>query len=267
MSAEAAVNRPKTPSACYADRAQDVAATVLPVLCACACLAELYSDAELSMLQRLDEADAARKDASNKSSDSKAATVDAVGAAGGSGESGGDAKEESGDVPVGGMVVGGVRRASAWTMDFSAVEAARLKVFGTLPRGWDSLTFAAAYPFSTRTGLSHAIVVTNSTFADLPDLPEAVKQRSLDFADVLKSESMGGLNPEHVTHLENASATDLELAVNRTARACSAQSTVLVFITSRAGRVRRGLQRGSYIIMSDTVRGMHGTARLLMGRG
>ena len=103
-------------------------------------------------------------------------------------------------------------------------------------------------------GSVHAIVVTNQTFADLPPLPDKCIERSKDLASLLSDPDMCGLGEEHVVHLVNATCTDFEVAVNRVAHACSEASTVLLYLTTRSGRVRRGLNRGSYIMMSDTVR-------------
>lgn len=110
-------------------------------------------------------------------------------------------------------------------------------------------------------------MVSNQEFADLPNLPDKAQQRSQDFHQLLVDPEMGGLDPEKVHHLVNCTMAEFVHAINKVARACDADSSVLLFITSRSGRIRRGLARGSYIIMSDTVRNVHHNTLLVAAFG
>lgn len=95
---------------------------------------------------------------------------------------------------------------------------------------------------------------------------------------------MGGFSEDNSVHLEDASASEWDeamadlagrMATRHTSRPplqdatnaspllslaparTTEKSIVLLWFTSRAGRIRVGLNRGSYILMSNTVRHMH----------
>lgn len=101
---------------------------------------------------------------------------------------------------------------------------------------------------------AHGIVMYNADFNSFDALPKYVKDRGHAFHALLTDRLYCGYPVENVKRLVNPTMDQFRGAFDSLRDRCDEESTVLLFFSGRSARIRRGLSRGSYICLSDTVR-------------
>lgn len=97
-----------------------------------------------------------------------------------------------------------------------------------------------------------AIVIYNDAFADAPNLPAYVSERGLALYNLISDKRFCGYPVENVRKIHNATAEEFDSAFGNIASRAKKDSIVSIIVISRGCRLRRGLHRGSYIMMTDT---------------